>query len=182
MDVILGVDAWGACGHPARVGSLIAEARQEYELVVVDMPALPPGSGYGAVESLAWVDHIVLVAPPTIAAIELLVGELARLRDKLAGRMEPPTLHLVLNRRAPGGIAACEFVDGVSQLWGECPRLVAEVGFSPELSLRLGRGELPLGDAALSELEGLLLAVTGRADRPSPAGRLLNRHKDGCQV
>ncbi len=139
LRLLLGPPRPGQGGvEEGRVAALVTAARAACPLLLLDVPSLTPGPSPWAFEPLTLVDELVLVAAPSVAGVAALVEALATARDVgTAAR-----LHLVLVHRAPGGLPAAQFVDGVRELWGSCPPLTAQVPFLPGLGALLDRGEL----------------------------------------
>jgi len=158
-----------------QIGQVIEAVRAAHTLVIVDLPPLVPGGNPWSLEPLLHATDVVLVMAPTVAGVSAAVESLATLRDLGAAA----NVHLLLNRRLPGGLPAREFCDGVEQVWGACPPVVAEVPFLPEMPAIAGRGELPnlvLGDTPLGKAvaacgeaaAGLPRPVTAEEERDIP--------------
>jgi MinD-like ATPase involved in chromosome partitioning or flagellar assembly len=133
-----------------QIGQVIEAVRAAHTLVIVDLPPLVPGGNAWSLEPLLHATDVVLVMAPTVAGVSAAVESLATLHDLGVAA----TVHLLLNRRLPGGLPAREFCDGVEQVWGTCPPVVAEVPFLPEMPALTSRGELPnlvLGDTPLGK-------------------------------
>jgi MinD-like ATPase involved in chromosome partitioning or flagellar assembly len=149
-----------------RVGEVIEAVGAAHTLVLLDLPPLVPGGDVWALEPLNHASDVVLAMVPTVAGVSAAVEALVTLRDLGAAA----SVHLVLNRRLPGGLSAREFCAGVEQVWGRCPPVVAEAPFLPALPARMDQGELPdlvLGDTPL----GKAVAACGEAAAglPRPA-------------
>lgn len=146
--------------QPNRILAAIAET---YDLLLLDLPALVCGSNSWSLDALAQADEVVLVPPLSAAGVVSTIEALATLRDLKAGAR----VHLAVNHRAPGGMPAAQLVEGVQSVWGDCPALVAETPFAPELPNLLDRGELLNAEAFLAALEPLAVTVAGLR-RPVP--------------
>jgi MinD-like ATPase involved in chromosome partitioning or flagellar assembly len=150
-------------GEPAlqetRAAAVLAAARALHALVLLDLPALVAGGSPWALQILPLLDHLVLVAAPTTAGVAAVVEALATLRD--VGGAGHVRAHLVIVRRAPGGLSAHDVTAGVAGMWGSCPPLAAEIPFMPQLVDLLNRGELPTA------------ALRGREDGTRPRKDLL---------
>lgn len=156
-------------GEPApeetQAAAVLAAARALHALVLLDLPALVAGGSPWALQLLPLLDHLVLVAAPTTAGVAAVVEALATLRD--VGGAGHVRAHLVIVRRAPGGLSAHDVTAGVAGMWGSCPPLAVEIPFVPQLVDLLNRGELPTA------------ALQGRQDGSQPRkDLLLNLSKD----
>jgi MinD-like ATPase involved in chromosome partitioning or flagellar assembly len=133
-----------------QIGEVIESVRAAHALVLLDLPPLVPGGNRWGLEPLNHVTDVVLVIPPTKVGVVATVESLATLRDLEVA----PAVHVVLNRRLPGGLTVREFSAGVEEVWGMCPTIVAEVPFLPELPALIDKGDLPdlvLGDTPLAK-------------------------------
>jgi hypothetical protein len=131
-----------------QMDAFLATVRATYAFCLCDLPVLSPGRSVWVSEPLRQATDVVLVMTPTIAGVSATVEALATLHDVRANTCsEVDRVYIILNRRLAGGLAAQDFVDGVTGLWGKCPALVAELDASPNVSSALERGGLP--DAVL---------------------------------
>lgn len=162
MKVILGpARPGGGVMKRERIGGLVEAACEAYGLVVLDLPPLTPGGNPWLFEPLARATDVLLVAVPTSAGVVAVVEALATLRDLAAAA----SAYLALNRRAPGGVSARAFAEGVAQLWGTCPALATEVDFLPELPDRLYQGNVTGQEKLCRALRDLAAACL---DAPRP--------------
>jgi hypothetical protein len=156
MQVMLAPGQANGAVAQEQIGTLV-EAARAHELVILDLPAEVPGGNAWTMEPLAHAADLVLVMPPTRAGVAGLVAALVTLRDLAA----PGRVHVVLNRRAPSGLLSrAKFIEGVADIWGSCPEVLADVDFAPGLAEAMAQGELP-GDKALAEALDALAQVAG---------------------
>lgn len=167
MRVVLGPARPGEVRvERGRIGGLVEVARDAHQLVILDLPPQTPGGNPWTQEALARAGDVVLVLVPTAVGVVAAVQALATLRGLSAAVADrsAPSVHLLLNRRAPGGLSCRAFTEGVAQLWGSCPPVVTQVAFLPGLQPLLDRGELS-DDEGLSQAVEELAAVVGGAIR-----------------
>jgi len=138
-----------------QVAGLIAAARATYELVVIDLPPLTADGSAWVLEPLTCCTDVVLVTPPSGAGIVASLSALAALR----ALKSPSHVHLLLNRRSPGGLPAQRLVESVEGTWGSCPHVAAEIDFLPQLCDLMDRGEFP--DAILRSSTGMEPMLSG---------------------
>jgi MinD-like ATPase involved in chromosome partitioning or flagellar assembly len=124
---------------PEAIGELVDAACAAHGLVLVDLPAAPPGGTPWAVESLRRVTDVVLVVPYSSTGVAAAVEALVAMRDAAA----PGQVHLVLNRTHPGRVRADQVRAGIESVWGSCPDVVARLPNLPRLADALERAELP---------------------------------------
>jgi MinD-like ATPase involved in chromosome partitioning or flagellar assembly len=121
------------------IGELVDAARTAHGLVLVDLPAAPPGGTPWAVEPLRRSTDVVLVVPYSSTGVAAAVEGLVAMRDTAA----PGQVHLVLNRTHPGRVRADQVRAGIESVWGSCPDVVARLPNLPRLADALERAELP---------------------------------------
>jgi MinD-like ATPase involved in chromosome partitioning or flagellar assembly len=124
---------------PEAIGELVDAARTAHGLVLVDLPAAPPGGTPWAVEPLRRATDVVLVVPYSSTGVAAAVEGLVAMRDAAA----PGQVHLVLNRTHPGRVRADQVRAGIESVWGSCPDVVARLPNLPRLADALERAELP---------------------------------------
>lgn len=157
-----------------QVADLLEAVAGACELAVFDLPALTPGGSPWALEPIVHAGDVVLVAVPFTVGVTAVVEALVALKG-----LTDANLHLVLNRRAPGGIAQAGFVEGVESLWGSCPPVAAEVGFLPGMAEALERAALPEDEELDSAMRALGAAAAGLPDvREEEGGTREPRHPE----
>jgi hypothetical protein len=124
---------------PEAIGELVDAARTAHGLVLLDLPAAPPGGTSWAVEPLRRATDVVLVVPYSSTGVAAAVEALVAMRDAAA----PGQVHLVLNRTHPGRVRADQVKAGIERVWGSCPDVVTRLPNLPRLADALERAELP---------------------------------------
>jgi arsenite-transporting ATPase len=153
----------GAMIGGEQIGGLIEATRAAHDLVIVDLPPLTPGDNAWSLAPLGQASDVVLVVPPSPCGVAAAVEALVTL-DDLGAKAR---VHVVLNRRVPGGLSERDVEAGVAQMSGAAPPVAVEVPFIAGLPGLLDRAELPAAEV-LVEAAGLLVEVATGWRRPEP--------------
>jgi Mrp family chromosome partitioning ATPase len=127
---------------PGQITAMLTSCRESYDLVIIDFPPVGPGLVEGTLELLQNAQDLLLIVPPSAMGVAAVVDGLAYLKGSLCQGREAPRVALALNQRTPGGLSLVEFTTAITRVWGSCPYIAAEIGYSPELARALDRGEI----------------------------------------